>query len=325
MKRLLGFSTTLAVLLTAACEPDIAAPGIEPRGSVTNPPRLTWNVTPTPDSSGQVTEPDVVIGWHGIPFWMTASPFPGSNAGLERPSVWVSADGVSWTVPEGGSNPIVTDSNQASDPDLLIADDSLWLVYRINTSTADTLYGRRSGDGITWGGRVPLNVTGGWAELLSPALLIDTAGTYHLWVVNAAPTGCFQTHSYVQHRTSLDGRSWTQPDSTGIGVAGWVTWHIDVEYFEGSYWAVYAAHLPGEHCYHSAVFLSRSQDGRNWTNYPHAVLGEGGAYEYGVYRSSISLLKPDTVGLWYSGLKEATSWRMASEKLAIVDLLARVE
>src|SRR6266404_9955978 len=64
---------------------------------------------PTPDGSGQVTEPSIVKfspPWRGFTYWMVVAPYPHSDAEDENPSILVSDDGQQWSLPPGGTNPI---------------------------------------------------------------------------------------------------------------------------------------------------------------------------------------------------------------------------
>src|SRR5438552_9192690 len=64
---------------------------------------------PTPDGSGQVTEPSIVQfspPWRGFTYWMVVAPYPHSDAEDENPSIFVSDDGRHWSLPPGGTNPI---------------------------------------------------------------------------------------------------------------------------------------------------------------------------------------------------------------------------
>src|SRR5207245_5716063 len=64
---------------------------------------------PTPDGSGQVTEPSIVKfspPWRGFTYWMVVAPYPHSDAEDENPSILVSDDGQHWSGPPGGTMPI---------------------------------------------------------------------------------------------------------------------------------------------------------------------------------------------------------------------------
>src|SRR5207237_4785012 len=60
---------------------------------------------PTPDGSGQVTEPSIVQfspPWRGFTYWMVVAPCPHSDAEDENPSIFVSDDVQHWSVTPGG-------------------------------------------------------------------------------------------------------------------------------------------------------------------------------------------------------------------------------
>ena len=276
---------------------------------------------PTFDGSGEATEPDVLVGWHGWEFWMAMSPYPHGDATFERPSVVVSGNGAIFETPRGGHNPVADDSIQTSDPDLQVVRDTLWLVYRVNTSTQDSLLMRRTGDGTHWLPSQGLNLRGPWASLLSPALIVTDS--FRLWTVNAPSGGCRTTASYVERRSSSDGVDWGPPDTVQVGVPGWVVWHIDVTQIEGSYMMLYAAFPTGGTCgAGGTLFLATSADGRVWTSYPRPVLAPNRYLASGIYRSSMELVG-NQVELWYSGVN-GSIWRLATERLALAELMNRV-
>ncbi len=71
------------------------------------------------------------------------------------------------------------------------------------------------------------------------------------------------------------------------------------------------------------MFLAISADsGRTWTSEPRPLLAPGGAYRH-VYRSSVVAFG-DSVQLWYSGQTPLGPWRVATERVSIADVLARV-
>lgn len=86
----------------------------------------------------QHVHPDVVdagaSGWKGYRCWMVATPYPHSAAELENPCIYASADGATWQVPAGRTNPVANTPAPAntfnSDPDMLSVNGTMYLFYR---------------------------------------------------------------------------------------------------------------------------------------------------------------------------------------------------
>src|SRR5690348_1682788 len=68
-----------------------------------------FQITPTYDGSGQVTEPSILEfpgEWHGFRYWLVVAPYPHSNDLDENPSILTSQDGLHWSAPPGIENPL---------------------------------------------------------------------------------------------------------------------------------------------------------------------------------------------------------------------------
>lgn len=117
---------------------------------------------PTYDGSGQTVEPSVVYipeGWNGHQWWACITPYPGSDATKENPSIYYSDDGQTWAVPVGLTNPIAAQplpSGGNGDPEILLGPDGLLHVFFIQS--LDKTLGTpvwswmhtQSADGVTW-------------------------------------------------------------------------------------------------------------------------------------------------------------------------------
>jgi hypothetical protein len=191
----------------------------------------------TSDGSGQAVHPDVVyipggFGQKKWPYWMVCTPYPNGDEHFENPEIFVSYDGISWSIPDGACNPIVASPQKAgshhSDPDILFHDKLLWMVYRQtirgSTGRENILYLIKSGDGRSWSIPVEILRDNKGTELLSPALIHD-GECFLLWTI--------ENHGgefHVVRRVSQDCVVWEAPapGSTSRFENGRHPWHIDV-------------------------------------------------------------------------------------------------
>jgi hypothetical protein len=191
----------------------------------------------TSDGSGQAVHPDVVyipggFGQKKWPYWMVCTPYPNGDEHFENPEIFVSYDGISWSIPDGARNPIVPSPQIAgshhSDPDILFYDNLLWMVYRQtirgSAGRENILYLIKSSDGYCWS--IPIEIlrdTKG-TELLSPTLVHD-GESFLLWTI--------ENHGgefLVVRRVSEDCEVWETPapGTTSMFESGRHPWHIDV-------------------------------------------------------------------------------------------------
>jgi hypothetical protein len=177
---------------------------------------------------------------------MACTPYPYGDAHFENPEVFVSHDGISWSIPEGLQNPLVpSPSNPGdhhSDPDLLFHADQLWLFYRLTVQSGrsaratpeNRIYLTKSLDGVRW--TTPAEVLSDKAgrQHLSPAVIHD--GTHFvMWTIEV-----HGGHLRLMRRCSPDGLSWDNSSAASIAGLdeGRFPWHIDVIQEEGQLSAV---------------------------------------------------------------------------------------
>lgn len=268
----------------------------------------------TSDGSGQACHPDVVFipGGFGAkkwPYWMVCTPYPYKDNRVENPEIFVSGDGVFWSVPDGTRNPLVPSPRIAgdhnSDPDMIFYRDQLWLFYRETqksrqpTLLPDTniLYLTTSSNGIQWSPPVEILRDTEGNQLLSPAVLHD--GTHFLmWTVDLDGG-----ELKLARRTSSDGLSWSAPETgTVMGLdAGRQPWHIDVIAEPEGFSAVLVS-CTGLGGAGTRMHYAQSTDGLNWST--NGFLLEQ-IYEFEAnlqYRASLRKAsgKSPEYELWYS-------------------------
>jgi hypothetical protein len=275
-------------------------------------------VTPTYDGSGQTTHPGIAYfpnGWNGFEYWMVITPYPNSNDRIENPSILVSHDGLSWSVPPGLTNPLVTapPCDHNSDADIIYNDDTdeLW-VYYLDARRARRCAGHenqpyynhsylkvmKSGDGVHW--TAPQIVTDyplatSTLNPLSPSV-VKRGSTFRLWLVNVGDSGVWVSQS-------SDGMNFGTP--TRAAVADPV-WHSDIEYIpaKNEYWMVLSYPQTA-----GSLRFARSTDGLNWTTFVNPLLSPTTGWDTNLYRSTFLYDAPtNTFRLWYSAHRNSV-WR----------------
>lgn len=291
----------------------------------------------TSEGSGQATHPDVIhfpegFGGKGWTYWMVCTPYPFAQSLYENPEIFVSYDGVSWTVPDGVQNPLVPTPKGArghnSDPDIVFHEGMLWVFYRetVRSEVAakhpneNAIYLKKSADGVRWSA-APVKVlsekTG--TQLLSPAVIHD-GNLFLLWTVEAQGDKL-----RLMRRTSSNAVNWNPPEPCEIvGLDnGRHPWHIDVICEEDRLSAVLISYLGPRHSggEGSRIHYAYSEDkGLTW--YVNGFLLEQ-AYEFESklqYRGSLQLLDEErkVYGLWYSAASLADVFSIAYLKLVRV-------
>ncbi len=223
-------------------------------------------VIPTYDDDPSITHLDVVHiegGWNGYPYWMAFTPYPDSAR--ENPSIVASRDGVTWVVPDGLTNPIVTRAQSESDyganafnadTDLVYDPDTGKLIcfYKVQLG-GSAIYRIESSDGVTWTNRIEVIDTT-LDSILSPAVVIEDDGTWTMWSIDrtvAAP------YAMTRRTSADDGITWSSPDACTVTGNVLNKWHVDVVLFGGRYFALLNTTSP------SRLTYLTSSDGVTWT------------------------------------------------------------
>ncbi len=291
---------------------------------------------PTYDGSGSAVHPDVVRtprdwGAGAGTLWMVVTP-----SAREYPSVYASADGLTWGVPAGAHHPIArSDSNafgHLSDPAALFDPERReLLVYYRWSEDRDDLWLTRSHDGVSW--IAPeLVLTAHLHGALSPSVLRRASDQWEMYSVDAG-RGCKGTEAHVDRRTSTDGRRWGPPAPVDLTLPwdGFFPWHIAVTWVpvESRYWALVNVKEKGD-CETPALFLAVSRDGASWITFPQPLLERGAIPEFRdiVYRASLLYdSTEDAVRFWYSGARRegtALAWSLATQQLGRVAVRDRL-
>ena len=258
-------------------------------------------VTPTYDESGQAMHPRVVYipaGWNGYKYWMSMSPYPDANATIENPSILVSNDKITWTVPPGLTNPIDArpEGYYNSDPDLILGQDNImYLYWRDSSANPVPLYVSSSSDGITWS--APGTITFDPAvSVMSPSILYD-GSQYRMYEcvsfgyhTSATPNGTFASKTTCAFTNGLP--------------AGKILWHISVEKVASEYRALVCVCDSATNGAHPMLYLAISSDGVNFQigASPLIPLSASGWDSSGIYRAS-AIWDGSRADIWYSAFK----------------------
>ncbi len=321
----------LATVTASTCDPSECFPMERLSGPLSDALPLTLS---TYDSSGQVVHPDVVRAHGGTTgYWLAITPYPNSSTLHENPSLYHSKDAATWTVPVGGTNPLVKGIAPVylSDPDMVVDNDNhLWVYYRSVTASQNIIKVLRSADGVHWdSGTTVISVPN--HQLVSPSVVRAAPhAAWQMWSVNPGERGCSAPTTTVERRTSTDGIRWSAPTALDLAQPGQSIWHIDVQWIpaRAEYWALYNTYATGTSCATTALYLARSPDGLHWTTYPSPIARAGmiSAFKTLVYRSTfMTNPKATQVTLWISGAEftnNAYIWRTASVTTPVTGLLA---
>lgn len=268
----------------------------------------TYTLTPTPDGTGSVIHPDVVLfdeSWNGYRFWMAVTPYYLANDRLENPTVLGSHDGFTWHVPDGLTNPVFpwpgegtgdaswynSDTDMVYDPD---ADELVMIWREVLPDHTELIYQSTSGDGVTWTPK-HLLLSVGQALCVSPSIIRVAEDDWRIWGITIG--GIDQ----MWHATTREGPYVDPEDVTFTkGGASFLAHHGDVTYQRGRWVAAIRQYTT------SVEYVAVSDDGYSWWVYPQPVVTFRGSQYWdsvGGYRSTIQL---DPAGefahLWYSTL-----------------------
>ena len=296
-----------------------------PSLTATNAPSAL--VLPTMYGDTQGTHPDVIdfgaSGWQGYRYWMAWTPHTDGNTANENPSITVSDDGTTWTVPPGLTNPVIPPSGTGgvynSDPDLTFVDGILYMMYRVSNQAGnpEALYVVQSIDGVNWSAPVEV-LRGAGTMIVSPAI-VHRDGVYHMWSI-ASITPRWRT----EYRTapSIYG-PWSAPTECVMPMPDPKIdmWHVDVIDHRGRFVAIFSSsdrNQSGSGT-NGKLFYAESFDGKQWNMAPTPFLEQGTAGQWDddkLYRSSAV---PTSTGydLYYSAFGSDGDWRIGRTQVTV--------
>lgn len=249
--------------------------------------------TPANPAGGQVTHPSVVYSpdkFGGYLYWLAYTPYAGGNDALEDPCIAVSNDGINWSVPTGLTNPLDDAPGGTlfnSDPALVFGDNGyLYCFWRQvnNTTSTETIYYRRTKDGVNWEPKV-VSRSAPFASnrLVSPAYIYDN-GVWTMFAVNVQPVA----RPVVMLTATGSPTGWSAPVTCAVPTkAGRDNWHIEVRYIGGQYVGILADCETGTNGVNGDLYLITSQDGLNWSRAASVLVPRVNGTEHNaLYRST---------------------------------------
>lgn len=240
---------------------------------------------------GVVYVPDGFLGYR---YWMAMTPLDAE--GHENPCIRVSNNGDDWELfvgptPATDSCPdplwipgdcdegaFVTD--HCSDATLVFGEEGkLWCVFRATDASWNKLFVTGTSDGFTWSGPTEIIDGGNWhgfedkGDLYSPAIDLDSNGTYVMWFVE----GMGNAENKVHWARSGDIESgWPSAvNNANAGECTWVPggdstesdiWHIEVRtYGVDNYFALVTQCGEDQSGTSADLWIATSTDGETWT------------------------------------------------------------
>ena len=276
--------------------------------------------TATYDGSGQATHPDVYdFGsgntWNGFRYWMAMTPYPAADSTKENPSILQSADGNTWAVPAGLTNPLEPQPGAGFNSDVELLYDSgtstMRCLWRESVGANDTYDSRESTDGFTWSNKTQLLQA--VVQSLASTAFVKIGATWHAW-------SCDTTVSPIRlkHRTAsaLTG-AWSAAATctiTGLPTSKEV-WHVDVAYDTtlGQYHALLCVRdtiVNSAGAGNRSLFFLTSSDGDTWAAQSLILDPLSNAWDgLHIYRSCM-VRTASGYDVWYGGVSTANAWRI---------------
>lgn len=265
-------------------------------------------------------------GYAGYKFWMAYTPICISETD-ENPHIAVSKDGQNWT-DSIFSNPLFVPSDfnclHLSDPDLFPDDaGGLWMAFRASWSVAGTdtsaVFVVPTTDGATWNVSDSVRIMsrglvgdGVSHSLMSPSIILDTSGTYSMWVADHNTEASGDTTFIILFTAPKPDSGWAMVDTctvTGLSDTTKV-WHLEVlangaDELVGLFTVCHLDSAGSDGRLHLAISNDR---GRSWTVQTEPVLDGDDVAETAwdfsrIYRSSgywIDNSHGKEIGLYYS-------------------------
>lgn len=285
-------------------------------GLLSAPPgsRLTVPTHVSP-AGGQLTHPSVVYfpePWNGYRYWMAMTPYPGGSDKDEDPNIVASADGLTWVVPQGLTNPLDNAPGSPqynSDTELVFAQDKLWCFWRyLDTgagATSERIYVRTSSDGVTWTEKqlvYQANMTS--RRLVSPTLVFE-GGRWTMWAVDIVASPFKLVRLQSAGASPLLGQ-WGSPTTCTLPLlSGRDPWHIEIRRFGDSWFGLINDCASGTSGTAGDLYVIRSVDGLTWQRAGAPVVAKAQAGQHDqVYRATfVPEVRNGVLGLriWYAG------------------------
>lgn len=303
---------------------------------------ISIHASTQPDGSAsiitnQVVHPSVVrfpCPWHGYEWWMAITPYPGSDALYENPSIMVSHNGVNWIENPLIQNPVCPlpagsinqgDNHLSYDPE----NDRLVMVYLRRSAGAQELRITFCNDGVNWSvpaviSTHPTLIKGSpnLVRFSSPAGVIK----WRLYYNKATGGGSYAAHFRESLLPNGVAGSWdtvTEVECVHNNLGtGRVHWDFQMYSLAGGQWMDIAVASVGTEGIGTRPVMGISDDGITF-NYGKPLLRRniaGSPMDYIVYTTSLvpSLYGDVSFKAFVTGLQAGVGWG-----LMVSDLVPR--
>ncbi|WP_416444764.1 hypothetical protein AB3K78_15585 [Leucobacter sp. HNU] len=239
-------------------------------------------------------------------------PVPRGSDKDEDPNIVASADGLTWVVPQGLTNPLDNAPGSPqynSDTELVFAQDKLWCFWRyLDTgagATSERIYVRTSSDGVTWTEKqlvYQANMTS--RRLVSPTLVFE-GGRWTMWAVDIVASPFKLVRLQSAGASPLLGQ-WGSPTTCTLPLlSGRDPWHIEIRRFGDSWFGLINDCASGTSGTAGDLYVIRSVDGLTWQRAGAPVVAKAQAGQHDqVYRATfVPEVRNGVLGLriWYAG------------------------
>lgn len=234
---------------------------------------------------------------------MAMTPYPALNDEYEDPSILVSSDGATWSVPGGLTNPI-NDGGLSplhnADPELVLDGSTMYCFWTHTTAGGGTYKIKRlqSTDLVSWTNLTDV-LTGAGYIYVAPAICFFN-GAWWLWYVDITTSP-----NTIKYRTasSLTG-TWSSENSCTINniPSGRDPWHLAIYRHSSGVLMLFLVTCTVDVSGSAArVGLATSSDGITWT-FAYEVLrpSASGWDDTAIYRASGYEKANSDFDLWYS-------------------------
>lgn len=265
---------------------------------------------PTYEGSGVAIHPSVYFNqnaWNGYEYWMAYTPYPSAKNQLENPSIAVSRDGSTWTIPDGLSNPVEPappgGAYYNSDPNIVVGNDGLMYLFWRTVgvpSGGETWYYRTSANGLNWSDRTAVREDlQSVRRMLSPSFSQLADGSWVAYAVDIVPA----PYTVVRLQAStLAGLKGATPQKVNIAGNSGRPWHIDVHRASGLWQMLVQDGGPNG----GDLWAAISTDGINFQAGPACIKRNAGQWDSIYYKSCfVPATKNGAVG-WDTWLTGAT-------------------
>jgi len=294
---------------------------------------------PTYDGKNQVVHPDVMLR-NGL-FYMTITPYPWSNADHENPSFYVSSDGLNFTPPENGVNPLVYHPKNGynDDPDLIFHEESeqFFIYYNETPKAHDVQYLDllSSVDGVNWNQQrlITYVIKKGDPFIVSPAVIraYDQYFMYHVDIDTKDVHWCKPKDPYphfIRVNVSSDGLHWDKKAETGISIdypKGFHPWHINViDGHDGRFYMLINGYNSSFCDQHNLYLAYSDHDMARWHFIATPIVkADKNLFDSRIIYRSAAVVDGDDMYVYYSFKRYDNRWMLAVKHISISQTIGK--